>query len=83
MSILRTHPFSRNIAATDYNPIDKKLVITFKPSGTSYRYHDVPAEVHAKLLEANATGKFFNQNIKGIYQYQKIEPESEDQQSPQ
>ncbi len=83
MSQLRLHPFSRNIAATDYNPLNKELVVTFKPSGTSYKYFGVPSEVHDKMLESKAVGTSFNALVKYQYQFKKLEPDTEDQQSQQ
>ncbi len=77
--IQRIHPFSKNIAATEYHPEKQELVVTFKPSGTSYRYFGVNQETHANLLEAKAIGSYFAKNIKLIFSFKKIDPITEEQ----
>lgn len=72
--IQRLHPFSKNIAATEYNPVTSELVVTFKPSGTSYRYFGVTDKTHSELLDSRAVGSYFNKNIKHVHQFKKIDP---------
>lgn len=45
---------------------DAELSVQFL-DGDSRTYLDVPYDVFQKLLSAESQGKYFNQNIRGIY----------------
>jgi len=45
-----------------------KVVFT---SGFTYDFYDVEKEVYESLLSADSVGKYFNQNIKNQYSYEK------------
>src|SRR4051794_27139537 len=55
----------------EYDDETCELEILFS-SGKTYRYFDVPADVHAKLLEAESKGIFFNEEIKEAYRYTEV-----------
>ena len=55
---------------------DGNLVIKFRNDGAIYVYYDVPEEVYNELLSAESIGSYFNDNIKGIYQYECVEESS-------
>ncbi|NET40178.1 MAG: KTSC domain-containing protein [Cyanothece sp. SIO1E1] len=57
--------------AVDYDPRQNRLQVEFK-SGAVYEYADVDAETWNALQESNSVGKFFNQEIKGNYQFRRI-----------
>lgn len=47
------------------------LYICFNKGGI-YAYHDVPQNVYFDLIHAPSKGKFFHQNIKKNYKYEKV-----------
>ncbi len=47
------------------------LFIRFKSGGT-YAYHDVPAQIYTALMNAASKGKYFHQNIKSVYSWEKV-----------
>lgn len=48
-----------------------KLFVKFK-NGTIYSYEGVPHHLYEQMKTAESVGKFLNQHIKGVYQYEKI-----------
>ena len=46
------------------------LEIEFHKTGL-YNYFNVPKEIYEQLLAASSKGKFFHENIKGKYAYNK------------
>jgi hypothetical protein len=50
----------------------KDLYVMFK-SGSMYRYQGVPAQMAAELVQAESVGRFFNENIAGQFESDKIE----------
>jgi uncharacterized protein YuzE len=59
------------IASVEYDNDAHELDITFT-SGKIYRYFDVPAEIHAGLVDAESLGKFFNKEIKDAYRFEEV-----------
>ena len=41
-------------------------------NGGLYQYFDVPAQIHQALISAPSKGKFFAQNIRGVYRYARV-----------
>jgi hypothetical protein len=70
---------SSQIREIEYHPESKELFISFKTKDpaivSKYIYDDVPKEVFDMALEAESIGKFFYANIKGKYEYLKLDPE--------
>jgi hypothetical protein len=54
-----------------YDEKARELDIRFT-SGKTYRYFDVPADVYIRLLGADSKGEFFNEEIRGAYEYAEI-----------
>jgi hypothetical protein len=54
-----------------YDEKARELDIRFT-SGKTYRYFDVPGDVFIRLLGANSKGEFFNEEIRGAYEYAEI-----------
>jgi lysyl-tRNA synthetase class 2 len=51
----------------DYDPLAKRLDLTFKSQKT-YSYAEVPLEVYQALVLAESAGKYYGANIRGKYQ---------------
>ncbi|MES1201621.1 MAG: KTSC domain-containing protein [Pseudomonadota bacterium] len=49
-----------------YDAATSELIVTF-PSGKSYVYEDVPADVYAALCAAESKGGYFNAHIRDEY----------------
>ena len=50
-----------------YNTVLQQLFVTFRESGNTYRYWDVPSEEYLGLQQAISAGKYYNENIKAAY----------------
>lgn len=62
---------SSNIAAIGYDPDSNTLETEFN-DGSIYQYFGVSALVYQELMDAPSHGKYFAQNIKNDYEYQKV-----------
>ena len=61
---------SSDIASFGYDPTTETLEIEFHATGV-YRYFSVPVEIFETLRNAPSPGKFFRQNIKGKFAWEK------------
>jgi len=61
---------SSDIASFGYDAATQTLEIEFHATGV-YRYFSVPAEIAATLQNTSSPGKFFLQNIKGKFAWEK------------
>jgi hypothetical protein len=68
--IPRQRVSSSDIAAIGYDEATQTLEIEFHASGL-YRYFSVPRAVYEELLRTPTHGKFFHQQIKGRYAWEK------------
>ena len=59
---------SSNIEAIGYDEMAGELVVQFK-TGRSYRYSDIDLDEYNGLMESESKGRYFAQNIKGIYNF--------------
>jgi hypothetical protein len=59
------------VAAIKYDVSSSALRIIFV-SGKVYDYKDVPEEVYTAMKTSVSKGIFFNEHIKGKYEYEKI-----------
>lgn len=64
MPLVLTPVKSSNIEAIGHHKGD--LHVRFV-GGSTYRYKDVPADLHSQMLEAESVGKFFRDRIRGAY----------------
>lgn len=55
-----------------YNKYERTLTITFT-SGIIYYYKNVPENVYIEMKAAFSKGIYFNQHIKGFYEFEKVE----------
>ena len=62
------------IAGIKYNASSRSLDIDFK-SGNTYRYKNVPAELYSRMKRAISKGKFFNNYIKGVFEFEHLKPQ--------
>ncbi len=62
---------SSTIEAIGYDEASGKLRVKFK-SGALYEYLNVPHYVYQAVMEADSIGKALNSEVKGIYDYFKI-----------
>ncbi len=66
----RTQVTSSDIASIGYK--DSVLEIEFHSGNNVYQYFQVPEQEYNELMNAQSHGKYFNQNIKNKYQYEKV-----------
>ena len=60
---------SSHISDVDYE--DGVLTIQFKDGGT-YNYFDVPAGIYQEMVSAPSVGRFFKDNVKGTFEFERI-----------
>jgi hypothetical protein len=48
------------------------LDVQFRMNDAMYRYKDVPISIMLEMIQAESKGKYFTQNIKGKYEYEKL-----------
>lgn len=53
-----------------YDPASQDLIVLFD-NGDIYEYHGVPEELYQGLLQADSKGRFFHENIRDKYEYEK------------
>lgn len=66
----RTPVTSSSISSIGYE--NNVLEIEFLDGKEVYQYSQVPEQEYNELMNAESHGKYFNQNIKNKYQYEKI-----------
>jgi hypothetical protein len=54
---------SSSIRSVGYDPATSTLELAFHGSGKTHAYHNVPWQVHAKLMMAKSKGQFAHRNI--------------------
>ena len=62
---------SRDIAIIGYDPATSTLEIAFRTGGV-YHYFGVSEEIYKGLMTSPSQGKYFDQKIKGQFQYKKV-----------
>ncbi len=60
---------SGNILEIGYK--DLVLRVKFKGGGL-YNYYEVPPEIHEAFIEADSKGSFLSKNIRGAFEYERI-----------
>ncbi len=56
-----------------YQKRHKRLYVTFRGSGESYVYINVPQRAYDELMKAESKGVFINKRIKPHYKCQRLE----------
>jgi hypothetical protein len=64
---------SRAVSHISYQRRHKRLYVTFRGSGGSYVYIDVPQRKYDALMKADSVGVFINKWIKPYYKCQRLE----------
>jgi hypothetical protein len=62
---------SSNIAYCSFDPMLNNITVYFR-SGYKYDFFEVPEDLWRRLCTAPSPGRFFNNNIKGQYEYRKV-----------
>lgn len=65
-------PNSSCFSQVGYPPGQEVLYVTFRDSGATYAYYDVPESVWDEFWSASSMGRYYNQEIKGAYDCEKI-----------
>jgi hypothetical protein len=60
---------SNALKSVSYNETEHALVATFRDSGRTYVYEDVPQELYDALLFADSVGAFFNTHIRDNFPF--------------
>lgn len=68
---LRSPVASSAIDRVGYDEEDSSLEIEFQHGGV-YEYFDVPEEVYRELLTAGSRGRYFQNEIRGAYDYRRL-----------
>lgn len=81
--IIRQAVTSSQVAAIGYSATTKEMDVEYKPfknglPNSVYRYQNVPAELHAQIMDAESIGKAINSTVKKdkvAFPYRKLTPE--------
>jgi hypothetical protein len=62
------------VGNVNYDPVEGTLEIAFSnPEIGKWRYYNVPVYEAAGLIESSSRGSYFNQNIRGQYETERVE----------
>lgn len=64
-------PESTALSVISYCEAARELQVQFRNSGAWYIYYDVEPEVWDRFKHADSKGSFFNEFIKGYYEYER------------
>ena len=73
---MRIQVVSSNISEIEYDETLKELSVWFKNKKTDtehYVYEGVEPDVFGELMLADSKGKYFFNNLKGKYEFRKVE----------
>ena len=62
---------SSGLVSVGYDEASETLEVEF-PSGTVYRYYEVPKELFEQLMTAPSKGQFFNSEIRNSHRYRPL-----------
>ena len=62
---------SSNINKIGYG-MNEDLYVEYK-TGNTYKYKNVPHKLFEEFVKAESKGRFMNENIKGKFDYEKVE----------
>lgn len=66
-------PQSTCFSAVGYNKESGTLVVRFRESGAEYAYYGVDRDEWNSFRNSDSLGSYFNENIKGEYEYERID----------
>ena len=64
---------SSSVAEIGYNPAELKLEVQFR-NGKVYQYLGVPHTTFQAFMASDSKGRFFNEQIRDVYQHVRIFP---------
>lgn len=64
---------SSSVGEIGYNPVEQKLEVQFR-SGKVYQYFGVPQTAFLAFIASESEGRFFNEQIRDVYQHVQIFP---------
>jgi hypothetical protein len=67
-----TYVQSSALEQVSYDPDSQTLLATFRGSGRTYVYDEVPEEVYDSLLFSDSLGVYFNTHIRDRFPYREI-----------
>jgi hypothetical protein len=62
---------SSSLASVGYDKAARTLEVEFR-KGRIYQYHDVGAEIFARLMTAESKGRFMNAHIRNAYRFTRV-----------
>jgi len=74
LAVFRGMPYVQSAALeqVSYDEEAHTLCATFRETGRTYIYQDVPQEVYDSLMFAESLGCYFNAHIRGHFHYREI-----------
>lgn len=69
---MQATPQSSCFSEIGYDLVGEILVVQFRDSGAVYTYSDFPEGEWSKFVSADSLGRWFNNYIKGNYEYERI-----------
>ncbi len=63
---------STAIQSVTYDEAAQELRTTFRTSGRTYAYEDVPQDVYDALIFADSMGAFFNRHIRDHFSFHEV-----------
>jgi hypothetical protein len=74
MAVFRVMPYVQSSALeqVSYDEASHTLCATFRETGRTYIYEEVPQDIYDGLLFADSLGAFFNSHIRDHFPYREI-----------
>jgi KTSC domain len=63
---------SSALERVSYDEVAHTLCATFRETGRTYIYQDVPQEIYDSLIFADSLGSYFNTHIRGHFRFREI-----------
>lgn len=63
---------STAIRSIGYDEDLRDLDVEFRRSGAVYRYFEVTGTINTRFMNAASKGRFFNRNVRNVYDYSRI-----------
>jgi hypothetical protein len=63
---------SSAIEQVSYNGAEHALYATFRDTGRTYVYEEVPEEIYDGLIFADSLGRYFNAHIRDHFPYREV-----------
>jgi len=70
---MQSTPDSSCFSEVGYDEEWNRLIVKFRDSGVVYMYYDFPVSKWKQFIAADSLGSWFNEYIKGYYDYERLE----------